>query len=275
MSFRLASVVLLVITLGGCTSVIFQPIAEHYRLPYQDQLEYEELTITETGLPTLHGWHLPVPEAVVGGRKGTVLFLHGNAQNLSTHTQFVYWLPAQGYEVYVFDYRGYGKSAGIPELGPIIYDISRMITFTAEHAGNQVIVFGHSLGASMAVATVALMEPRPPVKALVIASAFSDYRQIVRELLAQNTLAWLLQWPLSLTIDNQYAPRKWIGHISPIPVYLLHSREDQIIAEHHAETLLQQVQQPSYFFPLVGRHNEFLELAENRRRLLDVLAMIK
>ena len=52
-----------------------------------------------------------------------VLFLHGNAENISTHIGSVYWLPEQGYEVVLLDYRGYGRSEGVPQLGRMLDDV--------------------------------------------------------------------------------------------------------------------------------------------------------
>src|SRR5438128_400135 len=65
----------------------------------------------EDGLE-LYGWFLPAK----GSPLGTILHLHGNAENISTHFAGVAWMPARGFNVFVFDYRGYGASEGQPDL---------------------------------------------------------------------------------------------------------------------------------------------------------------
>ena len=60
----------------------------------------------------MHGWFLPAR----GPACATILFLHGNAENISTHIGSVFWLPARGFNVFMPDYRGYGASEGAPSL---------------------------------------------------------------------------------------------------------------------------------------------------------------
>ena len=78
----------------------------------------------------LHGWFLP---AQIPSR-GTILFLHGNAENVSTHIGSVAWLPAEGFNVFLIDYRGYGLSEGVPTLDGLHRDVEAAIAkvFTLE-----------------------------------------------------------------------------------------------------------------------------------------------
>ena len=70
----------------------------------------EELTFVAPGGPLLHGWWLPATAPV----RGTVVFCHGNARNLTWHAQYVQWFTRYGFQVLLFDYRGYGRSDGSP-----------------------------------------------------------------------------------------------------------------------------------------------------------------
>ena len=73
--------------------------------------------MTPDGLK-LHGWHLKAKDK----SRGTILQLHGNAENISTHVNSVLWLALEGYDVFNFDYRGYGKSEGSPTLDGVHID---------------------------------------------------------------------------------------------------------------------------------------------------------
>ena len=71
---------------------------------------------TSDGL-ALHGWFLKARDA-----RGTVLVLHGNAENISTHASGVLWLVPEGFNVFIFDYRGYGRSEGRPTVAGVHKD---------------------------------------------------------------------------------------------------------------------------------------------------------
>ena len=79
----------------------------------QDNIPYKDIRFESADGVPLHGWLLcPRKESP----RGTILFLHGNAENISTHVQSVLWIVDAGYEVFAFDYRGYGWSGGKPDI---------------------------------------------------------------------------------------------------------------------------------------------------------------
>ena len=84
--------------------------------PRDAGFDFEDVNFTASDGMALHGWFLPAQG--IGARESgcTLLFAHGNAQNISTHIASVAWLPAEGVNVFLFDYRGYGRSAGRPDL---------------------------------------------------------------------------------------------------------------------------------------------------------------
>ncbi len=73
--------------LPGCTGLFFHPETEHVITPATLGLEYSDVFFDNNGLK-LHAWFLKARKKP----KGTVLFLHGNAENISTHIASVYWL---------------------------------------------------------------------------------------------------------------------------------------------------------------------------------------
>ena len=84
--------------------------------PARIGLAYQDVYLPTPDGVRLHGWYLPAQ----GEARGTLLFLHGNAENISTHIASVYWLPAQHYNVLLIDYRGYGESTGTPTLPGLV-----------------------------------------------------------------------------------------------------------------------------------------------------------
>jgi alpha-beta hydrolase superfamily lysophospholipase len=96
--------------IAGCiSSPFYQPDRVLYSTPPSVGLKYENAVFVSSDGTRLTGWFIPAagyqnPK----NAKGTVVHFHGNAQNMSAHWQFVTWLPQRGFNVFVFDYRGYG-----------------------------------------------------------------------------------------------------------------------------------------------------------------------
>lgn len=267
----------------GCTSLIFLPMAEHVLAPDQIGLAYRDVGFAAADGVELHGWFLPAVGKTVGkGSAGdgdkacTLLFAHGNAENISTHIASVFWLPAAGVNVLLFDYRGYGRSGGVPDLAGAHLDFAAALDHLmalAEVDPDKVVVLGQSLGGSIAIVGLARSPHRQRVRALITDGAFSDYRAIVREKLAGFWLTWPLQWPLSLTIDGDHRPLEAIARLSPVPVLTIHGLADQVVPPHHAEALHAAAGEPKALWLLPGTEHikTFLNEA-NRTRLLDYLA---
>lgn len=260
--------------LPGCASVFFQPQRALVMTPDRVGLDYQDVFIETPDGVRLHAWYLPAQ----GEARGTVLFLHGNAQNISTHIASVYWLPERRYNVLLLDYRGYGRSAGAPSLDGAVSDAEAAIAWLAARPeiGKQgMAVFGQSLGGALAVHTVAHSAHRGRIKALIIDSAFSGYRAIVREKLAGFWLTWALQWPLSLLADDRYSPRRAIAGISPTPLLIIHGEHDPVVPAHHAERLYAAAGAPKVLWRIPeSGHIQALTRPEQRRRLAEYLDRI-
>ncbi len=95
------------------------------------------------------------------------------------------------------DYRGYGASEGAPTLAGMQLDIDAAMKHLIAHKNidpNKIIIFGQSLGGALAIHYTAHSAYRANIRAIIVDSAFYDYRQITREKLASSPLTWLLQW---------------------------------------------------------------------------------
>lgn len=239
---RILSLIFLLLMLSGCSSLIFMPEKKTYVTPAMLGLKSEDVYF-HSGKYVLHGWWLHAN----GTPKGTVLFLHGNAENISTHIASVYWLPAHGYDVFLFDYRGYGLSGGKPDLPGIHQDYAAALDYLFHRADankTNVFVFGQSLGAAVVLVGTDSSPYKSRLRAVIAEGAFSSYRRVAREMFGRFWLTWLFQWPLSLTINDDYRPIDHIAGISPTPVLLIHSEQDEIIPFHHALDLFAAAHEP-------------------------------
>jgi hypothetical protein len=252
---------------------MFQPSRVKYSEPGELGIATEDVYIHSSAGVVLHGWRLPA----VGQTSGSVVFLHGNAENISSHIGGIYWLPEYGYEVFLFDYRGYGRSTGTTELDGVMHDAQSMISYARGHASSadhSVTVLGHSMGGSIAISALAQLPDKSGINGLITISAFSDYRLITRDALASHWLTRPLRWPLSFTVSNRYRPVDAIGKLSPIPVFVMHSEADEIVPPHHAQELFDAARPPRFREELQGTHNQVLMLSANRERLLEILEIL-
>ncbi len=264
-------IIFLSISLKGCTGLFFQPMKPLVRTPGDINLNYQDIHFTSQDGTNLHGWFLPAE----GPAHGTLLLLHGNAENISTHIGSVYWLPPRGFNVFLFDYRGYGQSAGKPDLQGAFQDIEAALLWLQNKPDidpTRIVVLGQSLGGAMGAYVFANTGQSKIIRALILDSVFSDYRQIVREKLAGFWLTWPLQYPLSWLVTGQYAPVEAIGRYRSTPVLLIHSKNDTVIPAHHATQLFARATPPKELWLMPeGRHIAALNQPETRNRLVNYL----
>jgi uncharacterized protein len=258
----------LALALCGCTGLIFQPMRELVLTPDEIGLDYREIELQAADGVRLHGWLLPA----AAPPRGSVLFLHGNAQNISTHIASVAWLPAEGFDVLLLDYRGYGRSGGSPSLAGLQLDFEAALDSLLarpETKAGPVIVFGQSLGGALAITALAGSPRRKQVRALIVEGAFTSYRALAREKLADFWLTWPLQAPLGLAIDDRYRPIDAIGELAPMPVLIVHGEDDRVVPPDHAIALYEAAWPPKTLWLVPGAgHIHAFTTAANRARLI-------
>jgi hypothetical protein len=256
-----------VLLMSGCTAVFFQPMERQVYSPADLRLDYQDVYFASQDGTRLHGWWLPAS----GRASGSVLFLHGNAENISTHIGSVRYLPQQGLNILLMDYRGYGRSDGNAYLQGALTDVEAGLVQLVKLDGTgNLAVFGQSLGAALAILGVANSEYKDAIEVLVADSSFTGFRDIAREKLGASWLTWLLQWPLAMTITGDHRPADAIASLPPTALLLVHSRADEVIPFHHGETLYELAREPKQLWVVDNaRHNEFFSLPENQRLLAE------
>lgn len=259
--------------LSACSNFLFVPVKPYPVTPDVVNLLYEDIYMEAADGVQLHGWKLDAE----GKSLGSILFFHGNGDNVSTQLPNSFWLAKAGYDVYIFDYREYGQSQGKADLDDTISDMALMIEYIVKQlaSNEKLIVIGHSLGGSMAIYAVAHSAYRDKIQSLVTIAAFSDYHDVTQDVLAKSWLFWLLQWPLSYTVDNSYRPLDAISLISPVPVLIMHGATDEMIGMYHAERLYEAANEPKTLRLIDSNHNNVFTKIENRKVLLDYLATLR
>lgn len=259
---------------SGCTSPFFDPQKEYVLNPKASAAGHKDVFFTAKDGVRLHGWYV----AASNEKKGTVLFLHGYSRNISIEISKVLWLASEGYDVFAFDYRGYGKSDGIPTIAGVHLDTQAALDtiFKIEGARtDRVFVLGQSLGGAIAIYSVANSPHKDRIKALIIDCAFSSYRDIAREQIRRLIVTWPLGY-LSEFIEDDFSPVRWIGQISPVPVVIIHGDMDEAIPIRHGLSLYRAALEPKEFWIAEGKgHVRAFTDADIKSRLVAFLGEIK
>jgi fermentation-respiration switch protein FrsA (DUF1100 family) len=264
----------LIVFSPGCTHLFFKPSKEIVINPEILKHSPADVYFTSSDGIALHGWYFRAKE-----ERGTILICHGNVENLSTHVMLDLWLIDAGYNLFIFDYRGYGRSEGAPDVKGINRDaeaaLETLLLKLPRAKHDNVIVFGKSLGGAVAVYTVANSPYKDRVKALILDSAFSDYRTIAREKVSDSVIGWPFQYPMSLLVNDDFSPVKYIGKIAPVPLVIIQGKYDDIVPEHHGRILFEAARQPKEFWEIeVPGHVKAQADEGTRKKLLDYLVRL-
>lgn len=249
---RLLVVLGLLCSLTGCANGLFYfPDRVDYESRLSRAVPHEDVWIDSTDGVRLHGWFMPAE----GQARGTVVFLHGNAQNLTAHAGYVDWLPGAGYHVLIADYRGYGLSTGEPSRTGLLADaraIWRYAMSRPEVDPERLILFGQSLGGANAL-SLAGREALPGLRAVIADSAFSSYGRIGREKILQIPALGYLLWPFSpLIVSGGLSPEPVVPRIAPVPLLLIHGDNDDVVPPSHSVRLFEKAGAPKWLWMLEG-----------------------
>jgi hypothetical protein len=204
-------------------------------------LGFETVGIGTADGETLQAWWVPAE-----GARGTVLFFHGNAGNISHRVDYLLMFNRLRYSTLIVDYRGYGGSTGTPSEEGTYRDAEAAWDYL-RHARlarpRDVVIAGESLGAAVATRLAAEVEPR----AVVLFSTFTSATDLGAE------VYWFL--PVRLMSRIGYDNRENLKRIRA-PVFIAHSRDDDIVPYAHGKRLYEAANEPKAFLEMRGGHND-------------------
>jgi hypothetical protein len=208
--------------------------------PIDVGMDYQDVYIDTVDGVTLHGWF------IVGQSSQVLLFFHGNAGNISHRLDSIRQFQELDLSVLIIDYRGYGQSGGKTSETGIYHDADAAWRYLTEDRGisaSDIVIFGRSLGASVASRLAAKHQPM----ALIVESSFTSVPDIAQELYPWLPARWLSRFSHA-TRDNVRDVR--------CPVLVTHSRDDEIIPFHHGEAIFTAANEPRTLLVLHGSHND-------------------
>jgi len=227
---------------------IYYPSRGLDRTPDAQGWAHEEVWLTAADGVRVHGWWIPCPAPAKpeADRSPTVLFLHGNAGNISHRFEKLAILRDLGVDVLIIDYRGYGRSEGHPSEPGLYADARAAYDHLIQRRGvpvAHVVVYGESLGSAVAVQ----LATEVAVGGLVLEEPFTSAVDVGQKMFPFLPVRWLAR--------SRYDSLAKIGQIRA-PLLILHSRDDEMFPLSHAERLVAAAPQPGELVVLRGSHNE-------------------
>jgi fermentation-respiration switch protein FrsA (DUF1100 family) len=220
--------------------MVFYPMRVLEATPHNWGLEFEDVELTASDGTRIHGWYIPHPDAA-----HTLLFLHGNAGNISHRGDSIAIFNRLGLSILIIDYRGYGRSSGRPREAGLYLDALAAWDHLVDERGlapAEIIVFGRSLGASVAADLASRVQPA----GVILESGFSSARDMASHLYPG------LHRVLYVRLDFDAAERL---SRSRSPVLVLHSPNDEIVPYRLGRRLFEAAREPKRFVELKGSHN--------------------
>ncbi len=220
---------------------IFFPHKDIEATPEFISLDYEDLILTTSDGIEINAWWIPNPNA-----RATLLFLHGNAGNISHRLDSINIFYQLGLSVLIIDYRGYGKSTGKPSEQGTYIDAETAWHYLINEKkinSDKIIIFGRSLGGAVAT----WLADKYPSSALIIESCFTSIADI-----GKHYYPYL---PTSLLARIKYPSIDKISNIKS-PVLVIHSANDEIIPYTFGKQLFEKASEPKMFLDIVGGHND-------------------
>ncbi len=263
-------VVKLVLVLFGCYALVcvavflFQAKLVYYPSPLPSLrpsevgLAFEDVTLTAKDGTSLHGWWFANSSA-----RGAVIVCHGNAGSIAGRLSLARAFSEFGFEVLLFDYRGYGNSEGRPSEKGTYQDARAAwahVTETRGWSAHRVLIYGESLGGAVAVE----LASQQSAGALALEATFTSLMAM-----GQRTYPWLpVRWLCRIRYDS-------LSRMADLasPVIVLHSEEDELVPYAMGQRLYEATAARKWFIPTDGGHNDggFVGLPDASRRFRSLL----
>ncbi len=283
-TFFLAGPIALVIALLGAIwwgqeFLIFKPVrlpAEHrFSLP----ADVHETFVDVHGA-RLHALHLKVAQP-----RGVVFYLHGNGGNVADWFVNHDWYRRLGYDLFMPDYRGYGKSTGhVTSEAQLLSDLrAAWESIAPAYAGRKVVFFGRSLGSGLAASLAASLEPSARPDLLILVAPYRNLPALAAEHYPLMPSA-LIRYELGtdraigalgarpLAVAGKGVQRA--GNVSPVRILLIHGGRDTVIPPGHSEVLARLLPDARRVLIPDAAHNDLQAFAPYRAAIEEAITSL-
>ncbi len=221
------------------SDLIFPATKLEANFEYDFGVPFEELTIPVDGAE-LNAVHFRQKNP-----RGLIFFLHGNGGNLDSWASGADYYQRINYDMFMLDYRGYGKSTGSIESESQLHAdvMSAWKTIQGEYADKPIVIYGRSLGTALAVELSRQVKP----DLLILVSPFTSLLSM-----AKSQYPFLPSWLVRFPFETDQR----IGDLE-VPIVLVHGSQDRFIPQSHSHALQELIRSPSRLLVIDGAgHND-------------------
>ncbi len=229
---------------------------------------FSERDIVSKDGTRVRGWLI---EPIEGNTAGTVVVFNGLVSNSSTRFQKWLWVTDAGYDLFVVDYRGYGRSEGGFDVDGFIDDVEAVLRYVDAQSGKPIVACGQSMGGSLLIDALG-RGPIPSVKLAVIDSTFSSFTQVSRTMMQKSVILFPLSWLPSLIIPEEVNAVNHVARIG-VPLLFVTGSADEIVDPDQSRILYETAAEPKAMWISEGSgHVRSFERAPLRAALEEILA---
>lgn len=259
----------------GCSGLFYHPQQGEVQNPSQFNMLHKNYYFKTRDGVLLHSWKIFAKQNAKP--KGTIIFFHGNAENISTHFYNLAWLTEHSYDIFIFDYRGYGKSYGEPDQKGTYLDglaaLNEGVNWAISRSSKKIVVYGQSLGGIIAARSLIDFNRQNEIKLLVLDSTFSSYNDLAFDKLTSNWLTFLISPLAYLLVSDEMGVKSLLPKYR-IPKLIIHGTDDDIVPFKFGEEINKLSSNPKWFWKVdQGKHTNafFIENGKYRRKFLKFL----
>ena len=234
-----------VVILVGCERwIVYHPYKypEGNWSPSLSSVSKEDIHfVASDGVP-LHGWYFPSNRS-----KSTLLWFHGNAGNITHRLENIKMMKRLNIDIFIFDYRGYGKSEGKPDESGIYLDSQAAYDWLVKVKKimpENIILFGRSLGGVFAIEVAS----KNPAAGIILESVFPSASKMARKMFPVLPLSW--------AIKSRFDAIGKVPNLK-LPKLFLHGTQDEVVPYKLGRELFSAAATPKIFYDIKGAgHND-------------------
>ncbi len=241
-------IILLIYVLGAIAlyflqdAILFRPISLKSTFKYDFPEKHEDINIPVNDNSNLNIIRFFSTDTVT---KGVVLYFHGNRKNISWYAKYPPFFTRHGYEVWMIDYPGYGKSTGKFSEENLYNWADYLYKFAnSKFSPDSIIIYGKSMGTGIA----SQLASKQPSKRLILETPYYDYPSILKTFLPFYPIEWIIKYKIPTY--------RYLMH-THVPVSIFQGTNDRIVTYNNAKKLKTVLKKDDEFITIKGgSHND-------------------
>ncbi len=232
---------------------LFKPekLDKEFQFFYENQ-EVEEYNVEVRDGAVINGLHFKTPKP-----RGMVLYLKGNSKSIKGWGKFAVDFTRHGYDVFMMDYRGFGKSTGRRTEAAIKHDLQYIYNKIRERVSEEyIILYGRSLGSGFATKLASTNNPRM----LILDAPYYSLTKVTNRYMPFMPLSLILRFPMPTY--------KWLKYVN-CPVHIIHGTNDKLIPFKSSVKLSKIKPKLSRLYPIIGGGHKNLNNFESYHEVLS------